>query len=70
MSYKVFLAYMSMSCSVFPTNLRKLENWSTKKETAAPPHPHPPKPKYLQQIAQSHVSLKDESWEKSSVQIS
>lgn len=67
MSYKVFLAYMSISCSVFPTNLRKLENWSTKKETAAP---HPPKPKYLQQIAQSHVSLKDESWEKSSVQIS
>lgn len=68
MSYKVFLAYMSMSCSVFPTNLRKLENWSTKKETAAP-HPHPPKPKYLQQIAQSHVSLKDESCTES-VQIS
>lgn len=44
MSYKVFLAYMSMSCSVFPTNLRKLENWSTKKETAAP-HPHPPQTK-------------------------
>lgn len=42
MSYKVFLAYMSMSCSVFPTNLRKLENWSTKKETAAP---HPPQTK-------------------------
>lgn len=42
MSYKVFLAYMSMSCSVFPTNLRKLENWSTKKETAAPPTPTPP----------------------------
>lgn len=37
MSYKVFLAYMSMSCSVFPTNLRKLENLEYKKRNSSPP---------------------------------